>query len=302
VLEKIQVGLGRTRNRIEHALRQITGDSSAEECLEALEEILFTADVGPLAEDLLKDAQAQFSSGALKRPQEISHWLQSRLENLAGNPPNPPLPVSTEGTQVILIAGVNGSGKTTSLAKLIHWLQSRGNSVVVAAGDTYRAAAVEQLATWCQRLKAPLVTGKNGADPASVAHEGAEMALKKKAHYLIVDTAGRLHTQKNLMAELDKVGRVLNQKISGAPHHTLLVLDATTGQNAVRQAKHFGESLPLSGIILAKLDGTAKGGAVLSIHQELRLPVLFVGLGENVEDWEVFQPKEFITALLQTKQ
>jgi fused signal recognition particle receptor len=301
VLAKIRAGLGRTRNRIDQALRQLSGDSSAQDCLNTLEEILFTADVGPLVGELLEDAQAQFSSGTLRGPQEIATWLQTRLENLAGKPPDPPLPKSTGSTQVILIAGVNGCGKTTSLAKLIHWLQSRGETVVVAAGDTYRAAAVEQLATWCQRLNTPLVTGKDGADPASVAHDGAELALREKADYFIVDTAGRLHTQKNLMAELDKVGRVLNRKIPGAPHHTLLVLDATTGQNAVRQAKHFGECLPLTGIILSKLDGTAKGGAVLSIHQELRLPVLFVGLGESVEDWEVFQPKEFVAAMLQAK-
>ncbi|TAH38946.1 MAG: signal recognition particle-docking protein FtsY [Planctomycetota bacterium] len=302
VFGKLREGLSRTRNRIAHALRRLGGDTSTAQSLEALEEILYTADVGPLAGELLADAEKQLRGGRLAGPKELPEYLRGRLSGLVQGPEGDPLPLRPKGPTVVLIAGVNGSGKTTSVAKLAAWLQRRGNRVLVAAGDTFRAAAVEQLRIWCGRVGVDLVAGAPGADPAAVAHDAAEAALRHAVDVLLVDTAGRLHTQSNLMAELNKIGRVLGRKIEGAPHETLLVLDATTGQNAIQQARRFTQAVPVTGLILAKLDGTAKGGAVLGIGSELKLPVKFVGLGEQLEDLEVFHPGEFVDALLAAPQ
>lgn len=297
VFARLRAGLSRTRNKIRHALRSLGGDSTTAETLEALEEILYTADVGPLATELLDAAERELKSGRLAAPGEMESWLREQLLQAVQGPGEDPLPLVDQGPTVVLVVGVNGAGKTTSIAKLVNWLQQRGQKVLVAAGDTFRAAAVEQLTIWCDRLDTDLIKSQQGADPAAVAHDGAEAALARQADVLIVDTAGRLHTQKNLMSELEKISRVLGRKIDGAPHHTLLVLDATTGQNAVQQAKLFGERVPLSGVILSKLDGTAKGGAVISIGRQLGLPVCYVGLGEQVGDFEVFDPAEFLEAL-----
>ena len=206
---------------------------------------------------------------------------------------------AAEGPTVILVVGVNGSGKTTSIAKLAGWLRDQGKSVVLAAGDTFRAAAVEQLTIWSKRLGVEIVKQGMGADPAAVAYDAIEAAVARKADALIVDTAGRLHTQDHLMRELEKIRRVLGKRIPEAPHETLLVLDATVGQNAVQQARCFGEVAPVTGIFLAKLDGTAKGGAVLSIRDELDLPVKFVGLGETPADIERFDAEVFVEALFE---
>jgi len=214
-------------------------------------------------------------------------------------PEGEPLPMDQiESPCVVLVVGVNGSGKTTSIAKLIHWLRGQEKSVLVAACDTFRAAAVEQLSIWCERAGVDVIKGQQGADPAAIAHDAAAAAKARDVDVLLVDTAGRLHTQKNLMAELEKVSRVIGRQIEGAPHHTVLVLDATTGQNAVQQARQFGETVPLTGVFLTKLDGTAKGGATLSVGHQLGLPVLFVGLGEGMGDLEVFEPQEFLDAIL----
>ena len=195
-------------------------------------------------------------------------------------------------------AGVNGAGKTTSIAKLANLLQGAGKTVVLAAGDTFRAAAVEQLTMWSERLGCEIVKQASGADPASVAHIGCERALETNSDYLIVDTAGRLQTQKNLMDELAKVHRVISKKIPGAPHESLLVLDATTGQNGVSQARNFSEVSQCTGIILAKLDGTAKGGVVVPIRQQMGIPVKYVGVGEQIDDLEPFDPDNFVDALI----
>ncbi|KAA3607122.1 MAG: signal recognition particle-docking protein FtsY [Planctomycetota bacterium] len=304
VLGKFRKGLERTRNRISQALKRLAGDQSAEISLEALEEILYTADVGPLAGELLEEVEKKYKKGDFSGTGEMPQFLRQRLSGLVQGPDDQAKPLSRadKGPSVILIVGVNGSGKTTSVAKLVHWYQSHGCQVLVAAGDTFRAAAVEQLTIWCQRLNTELIRAPHGADPAAVAHDAAEAALARKADVLIVDTAGRLHTQKNLMQELEKVSRVISRKIDGAPHEILLVLDATTGQNAVQQARRFQECVPVSGLILAKLDGTAKGGAVLSVGRELKLPVKFVGLGEQLDDFEVFNPQEFVDALLEPQE
>jgi fused signal recognition particle receptor len=301
VFARLRAGLSRTRNKIRHAMRTLGGDQTTAETLEALEEILYTADVGPLAGELLEAAEAELKAGRLAQPGEIQDWLHTQLLEAVLGPGSDPLPLVENGPTVVLVVGVNGAGKTTSIAKLVNLLQKQGRKVLVAAGDTFRAAAVEQLTIWCDRLGADLIKSQQGADPAAVAHDGAEAALARKADVLIVDTAGRLHTQKNLMSELEKISRVLGRKIDAAPHHTLLVLDATTGQNAVQQARQFGECVPLSGVILSKLDGTAKGGAVVSIGRQLGLPVCYVGLGEQIDDFEVFHPSEFLEALFATK-
>jgi fused signal recognition particle receptor len=302
VFSRFRKGLTRTRNRLSNALRRLSGDTSAADTIEALEEVLYTADVGPLATELIEEAEGELRKGNLAKAGEMPTWLRQRLLEVVKGPVGEPLPLHEgDGPTVVLVVGVNGSGKTTSIAKLIQWLRGQGKSVLVGACDTFRAAAVEQLSIWCERTGVDVIKGQQGADPAAVAHDAAAAAKARGVDVLLVDTAGRLHTQKNLMAELEKVSRVIGRQIDAAPHHTVLVLDATTGQNAVQQARHFGASVALSGVFLTKLDGTAKGGATLSIGHQLGLPVLFVGLGESSTDIEVFEPEEFLDALLEPR-
>jgi len=205
------------------------------------------------------------------------------------------------GPTVILVSGINGAGKTTSIAKLGQYLKGQGKTVMVAACDTFRAAAVQQLTIWAERIDVQIVKHQMGSDPAAVAFDACDAAVSRGIDVLIVDTAGRLHTQDNLMRELSKIRRVIEKRIPGAPHEVLLVLDATTGQNAIRQAEEFLKAVQVSGIFLAKLDGTAKGGIVIAIRHQLNLPVKFVGLGEKPEDLEPFDPEEFVEALFSEK-
>ena len=198
---------------------------------------------------------------------------------------------------MILVAGVNGAGKTTSIAKLANLLQKNGNKVVLAAGDTFRAAAVEQLTMWSERLGCTIVRKESNSDPAAVAWEGVQKAVELGAHYLIMDTAGRLQTQKNLMDELEKIRRVMQKIIPDAPHESLLVLDATTGQNGLSQARSFSQAIGCTGLILSKLDGTARGGVAIAIRQELGFPVKYIGVGEQIDDIELFDPDSFVDAL-----
>jgi fused signal recognition particle receptor len=211
--------------------------------------------------------------------------------------PLSPLRLAESGPTVILVAGVNGAGKTTSIAKLANLLQQQGKKVVLAAGDTFRAAAVEQLTKWADRLGCEIVTKPSGSDPASVAFAGCERTVQTGADVCVIDTAGRLQTSKNLMQELEKIHRVVGKKIEGAPHESLLVLDATTGQNGLSQARNFSEAAGCTGIVLAKLDGTAKGGVVVAIRRQMGIPVKYVGVGEKVDDLEVFDPDAFVEAL-----
>lgn len=213
------------------------------------------------------------------------------------NNPLSPIAKAVSGPTVILVAGVNGAGKTTSIAKLANLLQKHGNKVVLAAGDTFRAAAVEQLTLWSQRLGCTIVRKESNSDPAAVAFEGVQKAVELGADYLIVDTAGRLQTQKNLMDELEKIRRVMRKIIPDAPHESLLVLDATTGQNGLSQAKSFSAAIGCTGLILAKLDGTARGGVVVAIRQEMGFPVKYIGVGEQIDDLELFDPDSFVDAL-----
>lgn len=214
---------------------------------------------------------------------------------------NPLSPLNLQATAptVILVAGVNGVGKTTSIAKLANLLQKSGKSVLLAAGDTFRAAAVEQLEMWSQRLGCEIVTRPSGTDPAAVAFAGVDAAIEQKKDVVIIDTAGRLQNRANLMEELGKIHRVVNKRIPGAPHESLLVLDATTGQNGLSQAVHFSDAVRCTGLVLSKLDGTAKGGVVVAIRQQMGIPVKYVGLGEQIDDLAVFDPNNFVDALLE---
>jgi fused signal recognition particle receptor len=202
-----------------------------------------------------------------------------------------------QGPTIVSIVGVNGTGKTTTAAKLAHWVRSRGETALLGACDTFRAAAIEQLKLWGQRLKIEVIAGAHGADAAAVAHDAVTAAHARKAHYLFIDTAGRLHTKQNLMQELQKLHRVIAKQTPGAPHEVLLVLDATTGMNALNQAREFNKAVPLTGLIVTKLDGTSKGGMVVAIQKELNLPIKFLGLGEQADDLQPFDARQFAEAM-----
>ncbi|MEZ6184577.1 MAG: signal recognition particle-docking protein FtsY [Planctomycetota bacterium] len=295
--KRLEAALAKTRGGLLDSLRRALGGGIDESVLDALEEILVAADIGlGTAQKLLEGLKASYRAGKIKQTSEVMEFLKSELKQRLGGE-HPKLFKAESGPTVILVAGVNGAGKTTSIAKLTHHLASQGHSVLLCASDTFRAAAVEQLRTWSERLGVEIVLGQQGQDPAAVAFDAHAKAVAKGFDYLIVDTAGRLHTDKNLMAELEKIARVGKKHIPESPHEVLLVLDATTGQNAVRQAKSFTEALQVTGIVLAKLDGTAKGGMVVVIREELGIPVKFVGLGEQQTDLAVFDAEQFVEAL-----
>jgi fused signal recognition particle receptor len=263
---------------------------------EEMEAILLQADLGPqLTAELITLLQRKTASEGLTRRADLVAALRKFLASLLG----PPAAAAFDGTpSVLLVIGTNGSGKTTSIAKLAHRFQREGKQVLLAAADTFRAAAAEQLKAWASRLGVDVVTGAPGSDPGAVAYDAAQALLARRKDLLLVDTAGRQHTSYNLMEELKKVRRVLGKVVPGAPHHTWLVLDSATGQNALSQAAAFKDAAGADGVILAKLDGSAKGGFVFRIRSELGLPVLFVGLGEKVEDLAPFDPGEFLDGIL----
>ena len=293
----LKKGLRKTRVGLGSLFRRKLGESFVDD----LEAELYAADFGPATVGELLDGDSgirqAWKEKKIETAEQVRDYLKDILKELLRKRQNE-LVVTETRPSVILVAGVNGTGKTTSIAKLAHLLKAQGSTVLLAAADTFRAAAVEQLTIWSERLGVEIVTGKPNADPASVAYQAAEQAVERGVDYLIVDTAGRLHTQRNLMRELEKIRSVLEKKIPGAPHESLLVLDATTGQNALNQARSFMEAVQVSGIILAKLDGTAKGGIVVTINNQLEIPVKFVGVGEKIEDLERFQPEQFVEALL----
>ncbi len=299
---RFAAGLAKTKKNLTtlFSLRRALDD----DYLDELESELYGADFGPAVVAQLMDGEdgvrPAWKRKEIANPEDVRGYLKTQLraqlERRDGG-----IARATTGPTVILVCGVNGAGKTTSIAKLAHRLRAEGHSVVLAAADTFRAAAVEQLTIWSERIGADIVTGDSGADPASVAFRGAQRAVETDADYLIVDTAGRLHTQKNLMRELGKIRSVLGKQIAEAPHEALLVLDATTGQNALNQARLFGAEVDVSGLIIAKLDGTAKGGIVVAINNELDVPVKFVGLGEKVEDFATFDCERFVEALFDSE-
>ncbi len=293
---KIRQGLAKTRTAFGGvaALFRLKGrvDRSF---LEELEQRLYLADVGtgPTAEIAERVRQA-FQDKEITG--DVEEFVKKQLRELLSSD-GEGLRYNASGPTVVMVAGINGSGKTTSIAKLARRCQEEGKRVVVAACDTFRAAAVEQLTIWSQRLGCDIVKSQSGSDPASVAHDACEKALARGYDVVIVDTAGRLHTQAHLMRELEKIHRVVGKRIEGAPHEVLLVLDATTGQNAITQAEMFTKAVRCTGIVLAKLDGTAKGGAIFGIKQKLGLPVKFVGVGEQLDDLEPFDPDAYVQAL-----
>jgi fused signal recognition particle receptor len=297
--ERLKTGLGKTRKRLSGGLKSVLtlGRAIDESLLEEIEEILLLADVGPTTTDrLVEAARSGWKRGEFKDAAELQPFLKAMITEqlqIGGNE----LRTAPEGPTVILVCGVNGSGKTTSIGKLTNYLRQQGKSVILGAADTFRAAAVEQLTIWSERNGVQIIKQAQGSDPAAVAFDACQAARARKADYLIIDTAGRLHTQKDLMQELEKIKRVAAKAIPGAPHEALLVLDATTGQNALRQAELFHETAAVTGLFISKLDGTAKGGAVLAIRDTIGVPVKFVGLGESIEDIEPFDAAQFAEAL-----
>ncbi len=298
--DKFKTGLQKTHSKLVHELKRIVTNSPrlTGTSLEELEAALIAADLGLAMTTQIVAAvkvayESQGSSGT-----DVFSVAQREVEKSLSNGKTALLR-QPSGPTVVSIVGVNGTGKTTTTAKLAYLLQSQGNTVLLAACDTFRAAAIEQLKLWGERLKIPVIAGAYQADPASVAHDGITAALSRNANYLIVDTAGRLHTKHNLMQELQKLHRIMAKKLPGAPHEVLLVLDATTGMNALNQAREFHKAVPLTGLVVTKLDGTSKGGMVVAIQKELGLPIKFVGLGEQADDLQPFDAKQFSQALFE---
>lgn len=297
-------GLRRTREALAGSLRSVlAGRKLDEELIREIESRLIQADVGVAATRLLVDSiRAEYKAGALTRGDDVIEHLKSRLKAMWPEADRS-LHFAEPGEggvltpTVILVAGINGSGKTTSVAKLANMLRQSGKSVLLGACDTFRAGAVRQLEIWAERLDVDLVRGQEGGDPAAVAFDACDAALARRADVLILDTAGRLHTQDPLMRQLTKIRDIAARRIPGAPHETLLVLDATSGQNALRQAEEFTRAIDVTGLILAKLDGTARGGSVIAIRQATQIPVKFIGVGETPGDCEPFDPDRFIEAM-----
>jgi fused signal recognition particle receptor len=298
VFGKLLKALKKTRDVLTTSLsRLFKGRQLDEAFLDELEEVLYNSDLGPLGTKIVDELKVSYKKKEIKTTEEVPAFLRVKLlEMMAGCEGE--IIRAPEGPTVILIVGVNGAGKTTSIAKLANHLKKQGNSVLLAAGDTFRAAAVEQLTLWADRLGIDIIKQTTGADPAAVAFDATAAAKARKVDYLILDTAGRLHTQKNLMTELEKIVRVVQKQLPDAPHETLLVLDGTTGQNAIRQASEFQKSAPVTGLILAKMDGTAKGGALFGIRDVLPVPVKFLGVGEGIDDLEKFVVKDYVDAIL----
>jgi len=291
--------LGKTRDKISSSLSSVLklGRNIDENLLDELEKTLISDDIGVETTDkLISDLRTAYSSRQIAKTDDIIPFLKEHIKSYWPHQDRQ-LRMAASGPTVILIAGVNGSGKTTSIAKLAYILSQDNKKVIVAACDTFRAAAVEQLSIWAERIGVQIVKHKMGSDPAAVAFDACEAAVARSADFLILDTAGRLHTQKDLMRELTKIRDVTARKIPGAPNEVLLILDATTGQNAIVQAKMFTAAINVTGIFLAKLDGTARGGIVIAIKDQLDIPVKFVGLGEKPSDIAEFDPDIFTEAL-----
>ena len=301
LFDKLKQGLKKTRSLLNTDLRDLfktEGRLVDEAFLHELFEMLVKTDMGvEAAQETVDEIGASFRARVVGLGEVLEH-VKRTLKALLAQPAEP-IHFAAAGPTVVMVAGVNGSGKTTSIAKLSAMFQADGKKVVLGAADTFRAAAVEQLTIWAQRLGAEIVTGPQGSDPASVAHRAVARTLEAAADVCIVDTAGRLQTQQNLMQELTKIHRVLGKQIPEAPHEVLLVLDATTGQNGISQARHFTDAVRCTGIVLAKLDGTAKGGVVVAIRKQVGLPVKYVGVGEKAEDLTLFEPDPFVDALFE---
>ncbi len=301
LLDRLKSRLTRTRERISDGITGLFkgGRAMDEDVLLELEELLYTSDLGPVASEVVEDLARLHRRGEIAGEEDVRGALRdsllSRLQPEGGE-----IELTTEADEpfVVLVVGVNGSGKTTSIAKLAHRFTQQGKQVLVGACDTWRAAASDQLHVWADRSGVEIVKKGEGADPAAVAFEAVETAIVLGYDVVLLDTAGRLHTQKNLMEELRKIHRAVGKRLPGAPHEVWLVMDGTNGQNAVQQAKLFAEAVDLTGLIVAKLDGTARGGAIFGITRELDVPVRYIGTGESMELLEVFEPEAFVDAIV----
>lgn len=300
-IEKLRQGLSKTKKSLLGKITEVVGLSKKidQELLDKLEEVLLKGDVGVKAtEKIIQDLKNGVKEEKIVEPQKIIDIMKEEILTILQNSQTSTKTLSSDTKPlIIMIVGVNGTGKTTSIAKLAKRYSDQGKKVMVAACDTFRAAALEQLSIWAQRAGVDIIKSQPNQDPASVAFDAVKSALAKKIDVVIVDTAGRLHTKYNLMEELKKIKRVMGKSLEVAPQEVFLVLDATTGQNSISQAKMFDEAVGLTGIVLAKLDGTAKGGIVIAIANELKIPVRYVGLGEKIDDLEEFDPKDFVEAL-----
>ncbi len=300
---RLKAGLAKTRNNIIGQISGLlrVGRTIDEELIEEIEEILIQADVGVNTTlELMDNVREVVRAKGLKDASELGEILKQEMLNVLGKDAR----INVDGGQphTILVLGINGAGKTTTIGKLAHRFRSEGKRVFVAAGDTFRAAAVDQLAIWCDRAGVELIRGGEGADPASVVFDAIEAARSRQVDVLIIDTAGRLHTKKPLMDELSKIGRVMQRAIPEAPHEVLLVLDGTAGQNAIMQAKVFNEAVPITGVAVTKLDGTAKGGIVIAVKKEIGAPVRFIGIGEKLDDLRDFVGRDFVEALFEREE
>lgn len=297
MLGKIKRGLQKTRENVFSKLNNVFSSHKKidEELLEEIEEILITGDVGvDTTLEIIDHLRQQIKKQKLETAEEIQQVLKEELGKQLLAPPET---VVEQKPFVILVVGVNGTGKTTSIAKLANHYQKQGKKVLLAAADTFRAAAIEQLEIWAQRLGCDIIKHQPGADPAAVVFDSLAAAKARGVDYVIIDTAGRLHTKVNLMSELNKIYRVIDKQVPGAPHEVILVIDAGNGQNAINQAREFVKAVKVNAIFLTKLDGTAKGGVVLSIKRQLGIPVKYIGLGEQMDDFELFNPQEFLEGL-----
>jgi fused signal recognition particle receptor len=300
LLARFKTGLAKTHSRLVHEIKRVaTGSPKLDATtIEELEMALLGADLGMTMTDRIVTATRKAYEGQGRSGVDILEVAQREVErSFQGGEAH--LIKADSGVTVVSVVGVNGTGKTTTSAKLAHRTQASGQSALLAACDTFRAAAIDQIKLWGDRLKVDVVAGAYGADPAAIAHDAVSAAQSRGVDYLFIDTAGRLHTKHNLMQELQKVHRVIGKQQPDAPHEVLLVLDATTGMNALQQAREFNKVVPLTGLVVTKLDGTSKGGMVVAIHDELKLPVKFIGLGEQAEDLQPFDAAQFAEALFE---
>jgi fused signal recognition particle receptor len=303
--EKIKAGLQKTKEAIASPIRKVFRKITRrldDAVIDEIEEMLITADIGVATTTrFIEDVRAKYKAKQIQDVSQVHDWLKMTLKSQLGSLRRE-VRWAPSGPTVILVAGVNGTGKTTSIAKLAAHFHGLGKRVILGACDTFRAAAIDQLTIWSSRLGVDIVKHRMNSDPAAVAFDAVEAAVARKADVVLLDTAGRLHTKQNLMSELGKIRKVIQKKLPDAPHESWIVLDATTGQNAVNQARAFNEILAISGIVLSKLDGTAKGGVVIAIEEQLKVPVKFVGVGEQLDDLQPFDPEGFVEALLEIDQ
>jgi fused signal recognition particle receptor len=297
---RLRSGLSKTRSSFTGRLdRLVLGKREiTPELLDELEEILFTSDIGVVTtQELIDTVRGKVVRKELRDPEKLKLALREHMLSFLEIPDQESLPRTPGEPLVIMVIGVNGVGKTTTIGKAAHLFKEQGNEVMLVAADTFRAAAAEQLAIWGERVGAEVVKQETGADPSAVAFDAMSAAMSRKTDVVLIDTAGRLHTKRNLMDELKKISRVIGKKLPGAPHQVWLVLDATTGQNAISQTEIFNRELGITHIILTKLDGTAKGGIVVGISHQLQLPIKFIGIGEKMDDLRPFNPTDFVQAI-----